>query len=104
RPGPPGDRRGGRHGRSQGWPAALPGRHRHGRVICAPRTSKGQARAAMSEEAESPEPPAAEAPRRLIRRDYRVIIAITSVAFLLRLLSPILPDFASNPTSWPPVR
>ena len=50
-------------------------------------------------------PDVAEEPEhRLTRRDYRIIIAITSVAFLLRLLSPILPDFATNPTSWPPVR
>ena len=69
----------------------------------------------MSDGADSPDAsPAAPVPEtpdvaqelehRLTRRDYRIIIAITSVAFLLRLLSPILPDFATNPTSWPPVR
>jgi len=38
------------------------------------------------------------------RRDWRIITALTVVAFLLRLLSPILPDFATNPLAWPPVR
>jgi hypothetical protein len=42
--------------------------------------------------------------RRLGARDYRILIAITAIAFLLRLLSPIVPDFATNPGSWPPVR
>jgi len=41
---------------------------------------------------------------RLHRRDARVIVAITALAFLMRLLSPIMPDFATHPLSWPPVR
>ncbi|HEY8739584.1 MAG TPA: phospholipid carrier-dependent glycosyltransferase [Candidatus Dormibacteraeota bacterium] len=46
-----------------------------------------------------------EAPRgRPGRRDFRIIIAITVLAFFMRLLSPVLPDFATKPTSWPPVR
>jgi dolichyl-phosphate-mannose-protein mannosyltransferase len=53
---------------------------------------------------EDPDEVAQEPEHRLTRPDYRVIIAITAVAFLLRLLSPILPDFATNPTAWPPVR
>ena len=47
---------------------------------------------------------AAEPSHRLGARDYRALVVITTVAFLLRLLSPILPDFATNPLSWPPVR
>ena len=41
---------------------------------------------------------------KLRRKDVRVIIAITVFAFFLRLLSPIIPDFATHPLSWPPVR
>jgi dolichyl-phosphate-mannose-protein mannosyltransferase len=53
----------------------------------------------------APAAQAAAAPSpRLGPRDYRVVVLITAVAFLLRLLSPILPDFATNPGSWPPVR
>ena len=37
-------------------------------------------------------------------RDWKIIGAITAVAFALRLFSPILPDFATNPLTWPPVR
>ena len=59
-------------------------------------------------EGDPPEVEAADAPpasaARLGVRDYRVILAITAVAFLFRLLSPILPDFATHPGSWPPVR
>lgn len=60
----------------------------------------------MTEDA-SPEAKAFEAPSaawRLGARDYRILFVITAVAFLLRLLSPILPDFATHPGSWPPVR
>jgi dolichyl-phosphate-mannose-protein mannosyltransferase len=38
------------------------------------------------------------------RGDVRVIIGITALAFFLRLLSPVLLDFATHPLSWPPVR
>ncbi|MDQ6748748.1 MAG: phospholipid carrier-dependent glycosyltransferase, partial [Candidatus Dormibacteraeota bacterium] len=41
---------------------------------------------------------------RLARRDLRVIFAITGFAFFLRLLSPVMPDFATHASSWPPVR
>jgi dolichyl-phosphate-mannose-protein mannosyltransferase len=41
---------------------------------------------------------------RLTRLDVRILIALTAVAFLLRLLSPIMPDFVTHPLSWPPVR
>lgn len=53
------------------------------------------------------DPAAPEAPRpglRLGRFDYRVLVLLTLVGFLLRLLSPIMPDFVTSPTSWPPVR
>ena len=51
------------------------------------------------------EPAAALAnPGSLRRRDVKVIVAITAFAFLLRLFSPIMPDIASHPLSWPPVR
>jgi dolichyl-phosphate-mannose--protein O-mannosyl transferase len=57
-------------------------------------------------------PHRAERPRReslirgfeLTRFDVRVLVGLTVVAFLLRLLSPIMPDFLTNPLSWPPVR
>ncbi|HEV1998185.1 MAG TPA: hypothetical protein VGR61_08665, partial [Candidatus Dormibacteraeota bacterium] len=42
--------------------------------------------------------------RRLQRRDVQVIFAITAFAFFLRLLSPVMPDFATHPLRWPPVR
>ena len=48
--------------------------------------------------------PATEPAAKLRRKDVKVILAITVVAFFLRLLSPIAPDFLSNPRSWPPVR
>ncbi|HEV3231839.1 MAG TPA: phospholipid carrier-dependent glycosyltransferase [Candidatus Dormibacteraeota bacterium] len=43
-------------------------------------------------------------PRTLTRLDVRILVGLTAVAFLLRLLSPIMPDFLTNPTAWPPVR
>ncbi|HEV3234677.1 MAG TPA: phospholipid carrier-dependent glycosyltransferase [Candidatus Dormibacteraeota bacterium] len=50
----------------------------------------------------------AEAPRpasaRLNRLDLKLLVGLVVVAFLLRILSPIFPDFVTNPTSWPPVR
>lgn len=58
----------------------------------------------MTEEAGPLESDQEEAEPRLKRLDYKIIITITAVAFMLRLLSPILPDFATNPASWPPVR
>ena len=60
----------------------------------------------MTEDAPSgPESAPAPSPAwRLEARDYRRLVIITAVAFLLRLLSPILPDFATRPGSWPPVR
>ncbi|GAC1583391.1 MAG: dolichyl-phosphate-mannose--protein mannosyltransferase [Candidatus Dormibacteria bacterium] len=47
---------------------------------------------------------AAPPPARLRPRDVKVILAITVFAFFLRLLSPIIPDFATRPLTWPPVR
>lgn len=56
----------------------------------------------------TPAPVAAPTPApsagKMQRRDVRVIVAITTLAFLLRLLSPIMPDFTTHPFSWPPVR
>jgi dolichyl-phosphate-mannose--protein O-mannosyl transferase len=65
-------------------------------------------------------PPSAEAPeladsapapvdaehaaKRLRRFDVGMLVGLTVAAFLLRILSPIMPDFVSNPTAWPPVR
>jgi dolichyl-phosphate-mannose--protein O-mannosyl transferase len=50
------------------------------------------------------EPERTDQARRLQPRDLRIVLAITTFAFLLRLLSPVIPDFATNPGSWPPVR
>ncbi|MDP9325567.1 MAG: hypothetical protein M3O87_03415, partial [Candidatus Dormibacteraeota bacterium] len=41
---------------------------------------------------------------RLNRLDLKLLVGLVVVAFLLRILSPIFPDFVTNPTSWPPVR
>jgi dolichyl-phosphate-mannose-protein mannosyltransferase len=44
------------------------------------------------------------AARGLDRLDVKLLLGLLVVAFLLRLLSPIFPDFVTNPTAWPPVR
>ena len=41
---------------------------------------------------------------RLTRFDIRILLGLTTLAFVLRLFSPIMPDFLTNPTAWPPVR
>ena len=41
---------------------------------------------------------------RLNKLDVRLLLGLVVVAFALRLLSPIFPDFVTDPTSWPPVR
>jgi hypothetical protein len=66
--------------------------------------SEAVAEAAETVEAGPGEGPADAADRRLTRKDIRILVALTGIAFLLRLLSPIMPDFLTNPTAWPPVR
>ena len=41
---------------------------------------------------------------KLRRRDVKILLGITAFAFLLRLASPVIPDFLTRPLGWPPVR